>query len=280
MMSIRVARMIRANIRASAEYICGMKWIDTHAHMYLPQFDADRAEWVSRAKREGLTHVFLPNIDLESISQMENLVASDPSFFIPMMGLHPCDVKENFEEVLDIMEAKWNLMDYVAVGEIGIDLYWDKSTLDIQKTAFHRQITWALKKDKPIVIHARDAFDEIFEVLDTFSASNLRGIFHCFTGNQQQAEKVLSYGTFLFGIGGVLTYEKSGVDQVVANIPIEKIVLETDAPFLTPKPYRGKRNECSYIPIIAQKLALVKNMPLHEVAEVTSANALRIFDLV
>lgn len=262
------------------EYICAMKWIDTHAHMYLPQFDEDRAEWVSRAKREGLTHVFLPNIDIESIPQMENLVASDSSFFIPMMGLHPCDVKENYEEVLDAMESKWNTNEYVAVGEIGIDLYWDKSTLEIQKKAFHRQIEWAIAKDKPIVIHARDAFEEIFEVLDTFHDEKLRGIFHCFTGTLAHAKKIMSYNTFFFGIGGVLTYEKSGLDKVVSEIPLEKMVLETDSPFLSPKPYRGKRNECSYIPIIGQKLALVKNIALHTVAEVTTKNALHIFDVV
>lgn len=254
-----------------------MHWTDTHAHVYLPAFDEDRDEWVKRAAQNGLIHIFLPNIDLRSIPQMLKLEASDPEMFIPMMGLHPCDVKEDFEDVLDTMEKHWEAREFVAVGEIGIDLYWDKSTLEIQKRAFRRQVEWSIKKDKPFVIHARESFTEIFEVLDEFDPAQIRGIFHCFTGNKEQAEKILSYGNFLFGIGGVLTYEKSGLDQVVAELPIEKIVLETDAPFLTPKPYRGKRNESSYIPIIGQKLAEIKSMKLHDVASITTENALRIF---
>jgi len=254
-----------------------MKWIDTHAHVYLPQFEEDQQEWISRAKEAGLEKIYLPNIDLESVSLINALCEKDPSFFIPMMGLHPCDVKENYKEVLTEMRAAFNQKSFVAVGEIGIDLYWDKTTLPIQIEAFKEQVNWSIELDLPFVIHARDSFDEIFEVLDTYNPNELKGIFHCFTGTAEQANKIMSYGGFMIGIGGVITYDKAKLDEVVKDIPMEYLVLETDSPFLTPKPYRGKRNESSYIPIIGARVAEAKGLSLNTIAEQTTANALRIF---
>ncbi|MFZ4785707.1 MAG: TatD family hydrolase [Flavobacteriales bacterium] len=254
-----------------------MQWIDTHAHVYLPQFDEDREEWIKRAKDAGVNRIYLPNIDLESIPLIENLTARDPEMFVPMMGLHPCDVKENYQEVLAAMRLAFDQQSFCAVGEIGIDLYWDKSTLPLQIEAFKTQIEWAIALDLPFVIHARDSFDEIFAVLDQYDASKLKGIFHCFTGTLDQAKKVMNYGGFMMGIGGVITYPKSDLAQVVQDIPLEYLVLETDSPFLPPVPYRGKRNESSYIPIVGQRIADAKSISLDTVAEVTTANALAIF---
>lgn len=274
---MRVGLIAVANISTTSEYICIMNWIDTHAHVYLPAFEEDQTEWIQRAKEQGIQKIFLPNIDLESIPRMLSLESREPSFFIPMMGLHPCDVKDDYEQVLSEMEAWWNKRDFAAVGEIGIDLYWDKTTLPIQQKAFIRQIEWALKKNKPIVIHARESFKEIFEILDEYKNSGLTGIFHCFTGSIQDAQKIMSYKTFMMGIGGVVTYDRAKIAKVLADVPAEFLVMETDSPFLPPVPHRGKRNESSYIPIIAQKIAEAKNMSIEDVAAITTANANKIF---
>ena len=194
-----------------------------------------------------------------------------------MMGLHPCDVGDDFEAQLQVMENWLHTRPFAAVGEIGTDLYWDKTTLPIQIAAFKEQVNWSIELDLPFVIHARDSFDEIFEVLDTYNRSELKGIFHCFTGTAEQANKIMSYGGFMIGIGGVITYDKAKLDEVVKDIPMEYLVLETDSPFLTPKPYRGKRNESSYIPIIGARVAEAKGLSLDTIAEQTTANALRIF---
>lgn len=251
--------------------------IDTHSHLYLPQFDEDRDSMIGRARAAGVEKILLPNIDLASIEPMHQLCDTHPDMCIPMMGLHPCDVKEDFLAVLEVMREKFNRRKYIAVGEIGIDLYWDKSTLQNQITAFEIQIEWAKALQLPIVIHARDAFDEIFEVLDRKHDSSLRGVFHCFTGNLSQAQKVMGYSGFLMGIGGVLTYEKSGLAEVVQNIPLDFLVLETDSPFLSPKPYRGKRNESAYVKFVAEKLAEVHRTDLATIAQVTGENADRLF---
>lgn len=274
---MRVGLIAVANISTTSEYICNMNWIDTHAHVYLPAFEEDQNEWIERAKAQGIKKIFLPNIDLESIPRMLTLEAREPSFFIPMMGLHPCDVKDDYEQVLAEMEAWWDKRDFAAVGEIGIDLYWDKTTLPIQQKAFIRQIEWALKKDKPIVIHARESFKEIFEILDEYKDSGLTGIFHCFTGSIQDAQKIMNYKTFMMGIGGVVTYDRAKIMKVLTDVPAEFLVMETDSPFLPPVPHRGQRNESSYIPIIAQKIAEAKNMRIEDVAAITTANANKIF---
>lgn len=252
-------------------------FIDTHSHIYLPQFHEDRDAMIQRAIEANVGKIFLPNIDLDSIPQMHLLCDTYPEMCFPMMGLHPCDVKENFEEVLVHMRTLFSQRKYIAVGEMGIDLYWDKTTLPWQISAFKSQVEWAKQLDLPIVIHARDSFDEIFEVMDDVNDAQLRGVFHCFTGNHEQARKVIDYGGFMMGIGGVLTYEKSGLDKVVADIPLEYLILETDSPFLTPKPYRGKRNESGYVRFVAEKLATCLGKTIEEIADITSSNALQLF---
>lgn len=234
---------------------------------------------LQRAREVGIEKIFLPNIDLASIPLIHKLCDEHPRMCYPMMGLHPCDVKEGFEVVLVQMRALFSQRKYIAVGEIGIDLYWDRTTLPMQIDAFRAQILWAMELQLPIVIHARDSFDEIFSVLDELNDDRLRGVFHCFTGTNEQARKVIEYGGFMMGIGGVLTYEKSGLDAVVANIPMEYLILETDSPYLTPKPFRGKRNESAYVRFVAGRLAEVSNISMEEIGSITSENALRMFDL-
>jgi TatD DNase family protein len=254
--------------------------IDTHSHLYVEEFDEDRAEVINRAREAGVQLVLLPAIDSRSHPQLNALCEEHSKFFKGMMGVHPCSVKpENWKEELQIAK---NLLDkggYVAVGEIGVDLYWDKTTLGIQQQAFAEQITWAKARKLPIVIHCREAFNEIFEVLDTLNDENLSGVFHCFTGNSQQAEKALLYQNFMLGIGGVLTFKNSGLDKVVADIPLQHLVLETDSPYLAPLPFRGKRNESAYTALVAQKLAEVKQLPLSEIVAQTTANAKKMFQL-
>lgn len=251
--------------------------IDTHSHIYLPQFDQDRAAMLQRALDAGVQKILLPNIDLESKPLLLDLCEEYADVCYPMMGLHPCDVKENYKDVLAQMRSAFNTTNYIAVGEIGIDLYWDKTTLDIQIEAFKMQVEWAKELQLPIVIHARDSFNELFEVLDKVNDDKLTGVFHCFTGTLEQAHKIIGYGGFIIGIGGVLTYEKSGLDAVVKDIPMEYLVLETDSPFLAPKPYRGKRNESAYVKIVAEKLAAIKGLSLQEIERITTENAEKLF---
>ncbi len=254
-----------------------MYLIDTHSHMYSDKFGEDLPQAVERAKENGIKRIYLPNIDKESIEPMKKLVADYPEFFIPMMGLHPCHVGEDIEEVLEGIKKELDNGSYVAVGEIGIDLYWDKTFFKQQQFAFEEQINWAKEKGLPIVIHARDAFDEIFELMDKLNDERLFGIFHCFTGDIDQANKVISYGGFKLGIGGVLTFKKSGLDAVIKEVDLSHLVLETDSPYLSPTPYRGKRNESSYLLHIAQKLADIHETSIERVAEITTENAFSVF---
>lgn len=257
-----------------------MKWIDTHAHLYLDKFQDDLDEVFQRMKTEGVDKVFLPNIDLNSLPGMMKLVDDYPEVAYPMIGLHPCDVKENYQEVLSKLKAFYlNQPErFIAVGEIGIDLYWDQSTLKIQIDAFVEQISWAKQWGLPIVIHCRDSFDEIFEVLESEKSPELYGVLHCFTGDENQARKAIDLNMKL-GIGGVATFKNGGLDKALKNIPIEEMVVETDSPFLAPTPYRGKRNESSYIPLIGSKLAEITGRRIEEVAEITTQNAKRIFNI-
>ncbi|MFN8699518.1 MAG: TatD family hydrolase [Flavobacteriales bacterium] len=254
--------------------------IDTHTHLYLDAFENDRSEMVQRAIDSGVTKMFLPNIDESSITGMHDLCERFPGHLYPMMGLHPCDVKEDFPEVLHRMKSLLETGRYIAVGETGIDLYWDKTTLPIQIEAFRIQVEWAKETRLPIVIHARESYNELFSVLDEMHDERLKGVFHCFTGSAEQARKIMSYSTFMMGIGGVLTYPKSGLAETVRSIPSEYLVLETDSPFLTPAPHRGKRNESSYIPLVLAKLSDAKGVSPEELAAMTTANALRMFDRV
>lgn len=255
-----------------------MQLIDTHSHLYASKFNPDMPEVIARAK-EVLSHVFLPNIDLESIGPMKALTDRSPDFFKPMMGLHPCYVKEDFREVLEKIEAEFEEREYFGVGETGLDLYWDKSTLEIQQESLRVHCRWARERGLPIILHARDAMDELIQLISEEQDGRLCGIFHCFNGNVDQARQVQDLG-FLMGIGGVLTYKKSGLDATVKEIGLEHLVLETDSPYLPPTPHRGKRNESSYTAIVARKLADVKDITVAEVARVTSANALRVFGML
>jgi TatD DNase family protein len=257
-----------------------MYFIDTHTHLFSDAFNDDRTDVVQRALKGGVQTLLLPNIDLESIEPMHDLVNQFPDHCYPMMGLHPGSVNENWEEDLEVIKGHlFSNRKYTAVGEIGMDLYWDKTFVRQQAEAFKRQVEWAKVLHLPIVIHAREAFDEIFEVLDVLNDDSLCGVFHCFTGSLAQAQRILDYGNFKLGIGGVLTYKKSGLDEVLAELPLECMVLETDSPYLPPVPHRGKRNESIYLLHIAERLAEVKNVSLKEVEELTSDNARALFKL-
>ena len=253
-----------------------MNLIDTHAHIYQEDFQIDIDAVIARAKENGVSKIYLPNVDVPSIAELKALVQKDPQLFIPMMGLHPCYVKEDFEEQLNTIEKELRSGNYVAVGEIGIDLYWDKSFFAQQQDAFRRQIKWALELDLPIVIHARDSLQEIFAIMDEENRPALKGIFHCFSGNVDDARKVIAYG-FKIGIGGVVTFKNGGLDKVLKETDIKHLVIETDAPYLTPVPHRGKRNESSYVKLVAIKLAEIYGISLDEVAAITTANAAEVF---
>lgn len=253
-------------------------FIDTHAHLYAKAFNNDREAMVQRAFAAGVNQVLLPNIEASSIEGMLALEAAFPGQCFAMMGLHPCSVKENYEEELAIVEEWWTKRDFIAVGEIGIDLYWDKTFVKEQQDAFLRQAALAVRHDRPIVIHARESLDMLIELVQSIKEPRLRGVFHCFTGDVKQGEAIIDLG-FKLGIGGVLTFKNSGLDKIVAELPIEQMILETDAPYLSPVPYRGKRNESSYVPLIAAKLASIKDLEVEQVAEVTTGNARELFQL-
>lgn len=258
--------------------ICIMIFTDTHTHLYYEKDLELRAALMARCLENKVSRLFLPNVDSESIPLVFSLAEQYPEHCFPMLGLHPCDVKANFKEELATIEREIAQRKVYAIGEIGIDLHWDKTTLSIQKEAFRLQIAWAKQLDLPIVIHCREAFDEIFEILCELKDEKLMGIFHCFSGTLEQAEKVISLGFYL-GIGGVLTYKNSGLDQVVAKIPLEHLVLETDSPYLTPVPFRGKPNESSYLIYVAQKLADIKQISIEEIAEITTQNSKLVFGI-
>lgn len=256
-----------------------MRFIDTHAHMYSAQFDEDIDEAMDHALSNGVDRILLPNIDRESVGPMHELCDNYPKNCIPMMGLHPCSVKEDYEKELSHLHSFLGKRDYVAIGEIGIDLHWDKSTLAIQQAAFRTQIEWAKEMDLPIVIHARESFNEIFEIVDELNDERLRGVFHCFTGSKEQADHIIGYGGFKMGIGGVLTYKNSGLKETLKEVSIEHLMLETDAPYLAPVPFRGKRNESSYLLQVAIEMSKVYDLKITEVADITTANAVELFRL-
>jgi TatD DNase family protein len=250
---------------------------DTHTHLYSEAFDEDRPKMIRRALEAGVDKFFIPAIDSTYIERMYDLERAFPDHMHLMMGLHPTSVKpETFERELKIVEEQFEKRDFCAVGEIGIDLYWDSSTLEIQKEAFSRQIKLAKGKKLPIVIHCREAFDEIFEVLEEEGREGLRGIFHCFTGTREQAQKALSFNMKL-GIGGVVTFKNGKIDRFLSEIPVEQLVLETDAPYLAPVPYRGKRNESAYITEVCEKVASLYGFTFREMARITTANAKEVF---
>ncbi|NVK65291.1 MAG: TatD family hydrolase [Flavobacteriales bacterium] len=252
-------------------------FVDTHTHLFVDAFDEDRSEIVQKAIDAGVEKMLLPNIDIDTIDAMNNLAKDFPNNCYPMMGLHPGSVKEDWEERLEIIRK--NLFDggYIAVGEIGMDLYWDTTFVKEQAEAFRRQVEWAKELQLPIVIHAREAFEPIFEILDEINDDRLTGVFHCFTGNIEQANHAIQYGGFKLGIGGVLTYKKAALDQVLEQVDLKHLILETDSPYLPPVPYRGKRNESSYILHIAEKLTDVYGVPLSQIEEMTTNSAKELF---
>ena len=249
---------------------------DTHTHLYSDAFSEDRSQMMQRAFNLGIKRFFIPAIDSTYTEAMYALEKEYPENVFLMMGLHPTSVKDNFEEELAHVSGQFKKRSFYAVGEIGIDLYWDKSTLEIQKIAFKNQIQLAKKYKLPIVIHCRDAFDEIFEVLETEKGEDLFGIFHCFTGTFEQAQQAISFNMKL-GIGGVVTFKNGKIDTFLNQIPLNHIVLETDSPYLAPAPFRGKRNESSYLALVCKKLSEIYNVSEEEIARITTENSKAIF---
>lgn len=252
-----------------------MEIIDTHTHLYLEDFQADIENVLSRAKAEGVTRFYLPNVDSSSIDVLLKLEEKHPDC-VAMMGLHPCSVKENVTNELKLVEEWLRKRPFAAVGEIGLDYYWDKTFVAEQKEAFRKQINWALELNLPIVIHSRDSMQDCIDIVKENQNGTLRGIFHCFGGTVDEAKQIMDLG-FLMGIGGVLTYKKSGLAEVLTSIPLEYLVLETDAPYLTPVPFRGKRNEPSYLKYVVAKMAEAMNIPVEEIAAQTTSNAQKLF---
>jgi len=253
-----------------------MELIDTHTHLYSKTFSQDIDAVVSRAENEGVVKFYLPAIDSECQEALLALEARYPGKCIGMTGLHPCNVKENYEAELRFVEGELARRSWVAIGEIGLDFYWDRSFEAQQYEAFHRQIEWALHYDIPIVIHSRESMEQSIGVVREHQKGGLRGIFHCFSGDGEAARRIVGLGFYL-GIGGVLTYKNSGLPEAIRDIPLESLVLETDAPYLSPVPFRGKRNESSYLKYVAHRLAEVKGVSVEEVARVTTQNAQKIF---
>lgn len=251
---------------------------DTHTHLYSEEFDLDRNEMMQRAISKGVTRFFVPAIDSTCTQSMYDLEENYPENVFLMMGLHPCYVKENYLDELNHIETELSKRKFIAIGEIGIDLFWDKSTLEIQKIAFKHQIQLAKKYKLPIVIHCRESFDEIFEVLESERSDDLFGIFHCFTGNFEQAQQAISLNMKL-GIGGVVTFKNGKIDQFLHQIDMKHIVLETDSPYLAPVPFRGKRNESSYVALVAEKLATIYGVSIEEVAQITTENSKAVFGI-
>lgn len=253
--------------------------IDTHAHIYLPEYDEDRASVVLRAKEAGLEKILLPNVDSETIDAMHSLEAMYPGYCYAMMGLHPTSVKDDYRDALANVKKYLNQGSYIAVGEIGIDLYWDQTFRDEQIEVFEQQIIWAKERQLPVVIHCRDAFPEVFEVVERQLDNDLRGVFHSFSGNAGDAARVLEYENFMLGINGVVTFKNTNLREVITEVPLNKVVLETDAPYLAPVPKRGRRNEPAYIIRVAETIAMVNNISVEEVKTQTTINAKGLFSL-
>ena len=255
-----------------------MIFIDSHTHLYLDEFNTDRQTVVNRAIADGIKYMMLPAIDKSTFDSMMQLTKDFPQNCFPMIGLHPTSVEDNYMEELDFVENELEKNKYVAVGEIGIDLYWDKTYAEQQKFAFRKQLNLAKNHDLPVAIHTRDSFDDVYKIVKEEQDGSLKGVFHCFTGDLEVAEKIIDLN-FYMGIGGIVTFKNSGQDKVVKDIPLESILLETDSPFLTPTPYRGKRNESAYIKLIANKIAEVKEVSLESVANITSLNSMSLFGI-
>lgn len=254
-------------------------FIDTHAHIYAKEFNEDRVEALRRSTESNIQKIVMPNVDHTSIDAMLEVESRNPELCYSTMGLHPCSVKKDFQRELYIVEDWLAKRKFAAVGEIGTDLYWDKTFWEQQKEAFTIQVEWAKKYSLPIIIHCRETLNETIELVEHLQDGKLTGVFHCFTGNNEQAQKIVRLNFFL-GIGGVSTFKKAGLDSVLPDVSLDKIVLETDSPYLAPVPHRGKRNEPSYIPLIGQKIAEIKKVSLEEVQHQTTQNALQLFQKI
>jgi TatD DNase family protein len=254
-------------------------WIDTHAHIYLKEFKPDLEEMLTRAKEAKVNRIYMPNIDHTSIDDMMELETKSGGSCVSMMGLHPCYVKKDFEKELYLVEEWLSKGKFVAVGEIGTDLYWDNTFWEQQKEAFTIQVAWAKKYQLPIVVHCRQSIDETIELLQPMLDEKLKGVFHCFSGSLQQAKKIIGMGFYL-GLGGVATFKNGGLDKVIPEIDLKNIVLETDSPYLAPVPHRGKRNEPAHIPLIAQRICELKNVTIEQMKEITTTNANILFNYV
>jgi len=251
--------------------------IDTHSHIYSDDFDADRAEVIRRAQEIGVKHIILPNCDSGTLPQMLALEAAYPGYCHAAIGLHPTSVKEDYIKELALIKLELERRDYLAIGEIGIDLYWDKTLLAEQTIAFKQQVEWALEYHLPVIIHVRDSFRESMNALLPYKNSGLKGVFHSFTGTLEEALEIIAFGGFRLGINGIVTFKNSGLAAVVEKIELKHLLLETDSPYLTPTPYRGKRNESSYVSLVCEKLAAIYQVSVQEIDNVTTNNALELF---
>lgn len=258
-----------------------MKLVDSHSHLFLEEFAEDLPQVIARAQAAGVTHIFMPNIDSTTIEPMLRVCAQYPGYCFPMMGLHPTSVDADYEKELEIVARQLaQPNEFVAIGEIGVDLYWDTTYVEEQLLVFRQQIEWALEYDLPIVIHCRDAFDYIYKVMEAYKSAPLRGIFHSFTGSAAEAARILEFPGFYIGINGVVTFKKSTLPRVLQEVPLERIVLETDSPYLTPVPNRGKRNESANVKDTLAKIAEIYCRPPGEVASVTTGNSLKVFGIL
>lgn len=253
-------------------------FVDTHAHIYHEDFIPDRQDMLERSRTAGVGRIYMPNVDHASIDAMLELESRSEGLCIPMMGLHPCSVKKGFERELYIVEEWLSKRKFVAVGEIGTDLYWDKTFFEQQKEAFTIQVNWAKKFKIPVVIHCRESINETIELVEKLKDDSLTGVFHCFSGNVEQAEKITKLGFYL-GIGGVATFKNGGMDKVIPDLALSSLVLETDSPYLAPVPHRGKRNEPAYIPLVADRLSSLLSTPIEDIREITTSNALKLFQV-
>lgn len=252
--------------------------IDTHSHLYLPEFSPQEYDTlINRAKESGVERIYLPNVDMDTVEPMLNLCNLYPNICKPMIGLHPEAVDNNFRSKLNKIEELLKTGEFIAIGETGIDLYWDTTYRQQQMESFEQQILWAKQYRLPLIIHQRNSYNEVVGLVKKYAGSDLKGIFHCFTGNIKQAMEIIELG-FYVGIGGIVTFKNAGLDKTVAQIPVEKILLETDSPYLSPVPYRGKRNESAYLIFTARKIAELKNIPVEELAGITTRQALVLFE--
>lgn len=249
---------------------------DTHSHIYSNEFESDLNLVIQRAKDEGVEKIFMPAISKDEYSMMMGIQKKYPEFCFPMMGLHPCYVKEDFKEQLDFVQQKLSEQKFYGIGECGLDFYWDTSFKTQQQEAFEQQIIWAKEKKLPLIIHSRNSTKDCLDLVEKYASDDLLGIFHCFSGTLYEAERAISLNFYL-GIGGVITYKNSGLAEIVERISLNKIVLETDAPYLSPVPFRGKRNESSYLKYIAEKISHIKSIPVEDVSKITTLNSKKIF---